>query len=135
MDQKSWVHFFGGPDPLFVIHPPFEELHRLWTIQQERRAAQRTTAKDGRNLDELGPILDIRNTEVCSWTPERDGKGKVTEVHLLHSITLGGKECKIAVRYRTKGALLGLVDALRHHCDDVWPPQDPGQFQGRGGRA
>lgn len=70
------------------------------------------------NLDERGGILPIDGElEVCSWTPERDGKGQCTQVHVLFKPL---PDMTMAIRLKSASACDALIAALTRHRNDVF---------------
>jgi len=71
---------------------------------------------ENRNVDEL--IFPIDTYDVGAWTPERDGKGKCTQVH----ITLRGRgiERPFVVRIKSRERLDSFINLLKEYGDIVW---------------
>lgn len=72
------------------------------------------------NLDEMQvDIYPISSYSVAAWTPERDGKGKATQVHL--SFTLEGMEdITFALRFKSQKEINRLILLLVQYRDEVW---------------
>lgn len=119
--RETWLFWTCGADPLEIHYTEFDRVHRLWRAQQDRRA-QNTTEFSGANLDEQDrPFVEFEHLEVYSWTPERDGKGKPEQVHLKMDVKIAGVPLTLVQRYKGKGALNSLIDALTKHREEVWP--------------
>lgn len=66
-----------------------------------------------------GIVMPVRGYHVGEWTPERDGKGKTTQVHLL--LEIGHEGPPIVLRLKSRKACETLISALQTHMDGVWP--------------
>lgn len=78
----------------------------------------------GRNCDD-GPMIISDHYSIYEWTPERDGKGKPTQVHLVIPVALStpGKpdiRLEVAMRIKSPRALDELVGVLLRHRQGVW---------------
>jgi len=69
------------------------------------------------NSDELLSVLEVGDYHVGSWTPERDGKGRPTQVHL----TLRVPAVAVVMRLKSARAVSRMTAALERHRNDVWP--------------
>lgn len=120
--RETWVFWTCGADPLQIHYSEFDRVHRAWRVHQERSAQNDPTKFSGANLDESDrPFVEFGKTEVCSWTPERDGRGTPEQVHLLFDVTIAGMPMRLVQRFKGKGALNALIDALTKHREEVWP--------------
>ena len=120
--RETWVFWTCGADPLQIHYSEFDRVHRLWRAEQERRAQNEPTAFSGANLDESDrPFVEFERIEVYSWTPERDGKGTPEQVHLKMDVKIADVPLTLVQRYKGKGALNSLIDALVKHREEVWP--------------
>ena len=117
------LHFYGGPFPLRIHAGDAAMAKRAHRVQQERRAAVGETSFSGENLDEREhPLVESGGgLNVYSWTPERDGRGKPQQVHLGIDIVVAGLPITVIHRFKTRGALDALIDAMVKHREDVWP--------------
>ena len=116
------VHFYGGPDPLLIHVSDADRVARAFRVQQERRAAGNETTFSGRNLDDSDrALVEGGGTNVYSWTPESDGKGQPEQVHMTFDLAVAGMRLTMVQRFKTRGALNALIDALVKHREDVWP--------------
>ena len=70
-----------------------------------------------KNLNEV--VFVVKGVEVASWTPERDGKGRLTQVHVRFHVQ--GSENPFVLRYKNRERLQEFIDALIEHRDNVWP--------------
>lgn len=62
--------------------------------------------------------------EVCAWTPEADGKGKTTQVHLvfdLATVFADLKMPKIVHRMKSGPGVDQLIRLLAEYRNEVWP--------------
>jgi hypothetical protein len=75
------------------------------------------TSDKPKNVNEI--MIPISGIEIGSWTPQKDGKGKAEQVHLM--IRLRGGEQPFVMRIKSRQAIQSLIDALILHRDDVWP--------------
>jgi hypothetical protein len=74
-----------------------------------------------RNLDELGfPILPVEEYSVNAWCPGRDGKGPMTQVHLMIKVGPG----YFAMRLKSPEELDRLIAALEEYRFMVWPTKE-----------
>ncbi len=69
-----------------------------------------------KNINEV--VFPIEEVEVASWTPERDGKGKCTQVHMI--LKARGAEHPMVVRFKSPVTLQNLIDSLIEHRDYVF---------------
>lgn len=125
-DGSVWaaqVHFFGGANPLPIHSGDAEAIERAHRVQQERRASHAVSGFSGQNLDESDrPLVETDGGfEVYSWTPGRDGQGKAEQVHLVIPVTIADVRLRLVHRFKTRGALDALLDAMVKHREDVWP--------------
>ena len=119
--REAWVFWSCGADPLEIHHSEFDRVHRMWRIHQERLAQTKTTF-DGRNLDESDrPLVEFENMSVYSWLRGRDGQGVPEQVHLQFDVVIAGVPLKLIKRFKGKGRLNALIDALTKHREEVWP--------------
>lgn len=72
-----------------------------------------------KNYSDMGMVCSVIQYTIASWTPERDGKGKCTQVHVMFEIDLPSIP-KIVLRLKSKGACDILIAALQRHRKDVW---------------
>lgn len=74
------------------------------------------------NLD--GPMFAIEEITIGAWTPERDGKGKLEQVHVM--LRLAGVGPPLVMRFKSAAGLDNFVRDLRTHRNFVWPgePED-----------
>lgn len=72
----------------------------------------------GRNLDEK-PHIALDGYHVYSWTPERGGRGKPEQVHVVFE--LEDPPLNFFMAMKSPRALDELVAALLRHRNDVWP--------------
>ena len=70
------------------------------------------------NVEDLGIKAEFDGYTVCSWNPEKDGKGPSTQVHLLMNFKNG---ISFAIRMKTKNAVNQMIAVLEFHRNDVWP--------------
>lgn len=74
---------------------------------------------DAQNLSDL-MILELDTIGINEWHPERDGKGKPTQVHLaLTPKNYPG--VRLIMRLKSRRAIDDLIAALQKHADSVWP--------------
>jgi hypothetical protein len=78
------------------------------------------------NIDELPPMLECDGCDVYSWTPERDGKGRPQQVHMVFPVTMSSPDSEplrfcVAMRLKSRRAVDEIIAALVRHRDDVWP--------------
>lgn len=72
----------------------------------------------GRNLDERRHIvLGDAQVAVYEWMPERDGKGKPEQVHLVLDVT---PEVALTVRFKSSDAIDRFIATLMRHRNSVW---------------
>lgn len=76
-----------------------------------------------RNLSEMADyVIEGARFGVYSWTPERDGKGVPTQVHLHFSVDVPGMgEVLFISRMKSHQAVDRCIRALRNHRNHVWP--------------
>lgn len=73
------------------------------------------------NCDQLrGNLLEIEEIGVYAWTPQRDGKGKCTQVH-LHIKLRTDDAVTMVTRFKSPRAINEFILALQKHRNDVWP--------------
>ena len=73
------------------------------------------------NLDEMQIVaipVDEVGMQIREYHPEKDGKGKPSEVHLLID---AGADTLLALRFMEPDTLRTLVGALSVHATNVWP--------------
>lgn len=120
--RETWVFWTCGADPLEIHYSEFERVQRAWRGQQERRAQNDPTKFAGVNLDESDrPVVELSETSVYSWVPGRDGQGVPEQVHMQLDVVLSGFPLRLVKRFKSKGALNALIDALIKHREEVWP--------------
>lgn len=73
----------------------------------------------GRPGDRLHAAYHVRAIEFGSWSPQRDGKGKSTEVHVV--LTVEGLEAPLVLRCKSRQSVQDLIDGLKIHQQDVFP--------------
>lgn len=85
----------------------------------------------GRELpDAEGPleapaiVVPIEQYSVNSWTPEPNGQGKCTQVHML--VELKDFPHPFAIRFKSADAINTLIGALERHRDHVFGEQADG---------
>ena len=72
----------------------------------------------GRNLADI-PHIPLDSYSVNEWTPERDGLGKTTEVHIIFDV----REPPFAfvMALKSPRAVNELIGILARHRNSVWP--------------
>lgn len=119
--RETWIFWTCGADPLEIHYSEFERVHRAWRAQEERRA-QTETSFVGQNLDESDrPFIEFEGTSVYSWVPGRDGQGVPEQVHMQIDVMIAGIPLKLVKRFKGKGGLNALIDALIARREEVWP--------------
>lgn len=73
----------------------------------------------GVNLDEM-KIFPIDSYDVFEWTPDRDGNGTPTQVHLMFNLG----PYKLAIRLKSAGECDRLIGTLTRHRLGVWPKKE-----------
>jgi hypothetical protein len=79
------------------------------------------------NCNQLGVVVPIKDYSVNSWTPEQDGKGKCTQVHVLFKMDIP-RMPGFVLRLKTKHSCQLLIDALEEHKKNVWGDRDEKRF-------
>lgn len=76
----------------------------------------------GKNIDDYSITIPAKGYRVAAWTPERDGKGTPTQVHLVIELD-GGPEIDgiAAMQLKTPRAVDELIGDLQRYRDQVWP--------------
>ena len=69
-------------------------------------------------------IHEIDSVDIASWTPERDGKGVCTQVHI--ECLVKGFQRPLVLRMKSRRVVQELVEALTFHMNDVWPTPTEG---------
>lgn len=70
----------------------------------------------GRNLDERRHVA-LDGYGVFEWTPERDGKGTPTEVHLVFDLE---GEIALVMAFKSADAVDKMIATLMRHRNGVW---------------
>lgn len=86
------------------------------------------TTDDDPPDEESGPrslagevFIDIEEIHVASWCPTPDGTGRPTQVWL--TLKLKGMEGHLRLRFTSPRTIGRVINNLRKHRDDVWPPE------------
>jgi hypothetical protein len=74
-----------------------------------------------RNLEDIPVKLPVRGYSVCEWTPEKDGKGKVEQVHLVLHLAGSLDGAEVIMRIKSRLEINRLIQVLERHRDGVWP--------------
>jgi hypothetical protein len=73
-----------------------------------------------RNLEELqGEFFDLAEITIAEWHPERDGRGRPTQVHLLLKL-VGRPDSTFVMRFRGPDTLALIINALTEHGTNVF---------------
>lgn len=75
-----------------------------------------TNMKDGT----YAPVPDGGLT-VCAWTPEEDGRGKATQVHLTFDLTHLVPGFHAVTRFKSAQGIDRLIRVLHEYRCEVWP--------------
>lgn len=70
------------------------------------------------NLADQGLRILEGMLHVSSWTPEPDGRGRPTQVHLVMSL---GNNLGVTCRLRSARAVDQLIHVLAEYRNEVWP--------------
>lgn len=62
--------------------------------------------------------LPVTRYQVAAWTPERDGNGKLEQLHVV--LWLQGAEMPMVMRFKSAQSVQDFIDALERHKKDVW---------------
>lgn len=106
------------------VSEPYSLVLELWKKAHETRADLPEASRVPTNVDEAAQeskFIEMEGYEVLSWTPERDGKGRSTQVWFVQRITLADLPVSIVLRLHSRGACQQLIDALARHMFDVFP--------------
>lgn len=76
----------------------------------------------GRNLVEF-KWYEFAGYEVAQWTPLPGGMGKPEQVHLVLHMDNAPDGVRFAMRLKSRRAAIELIDTIRAHADEVWPPE------------
>lgn len=71
----------------------------------------------GENLD-TKPTLFVEMEGVFEWTPERDGRGRPTEVHVVFDVADG--RARMIMRLKSSDAVDLFIATLMRHRNSVW---------------
>ena len=79
----------------------------------------KVTHHQNTNCNEL--VFPIESYTVAAWTPERDGKGTCTEVHV--ELRGRGMERPFVLRLKSRERVQNFIDLLTEYRDIVWPKE------------
>lgn len=65
-------------------------------------------------------MLEIEEIRVVEWCPTPDGSGPPEQVHM--TIKVLGVEALLVLRFKSPRTIGRLINNLRKHRDNVWPP-------------
>lgn len=77
-----------------------------------------------KNLDEFPALIPISGYRVCSWTPERDGKGKPEQVYIMLDLNEEFDGVSFAMRLKSKRAINEMIDTLIEYREEVWGDEE-----------
>ena len=120
-----------------------EELARLAKSKQKRISSMATELLEARERGTM-PTVDLAsqlstnrlptnmkdgvyvpcegaNLSVCAWTPEDDGRGKTTQVHLVLNLPNVMEGFKVVHRMKSGPGVDQLIRLLAEYRGEVWP--------------
>ena len=72
------------------------------------------------NIEDMAfQIVELEGIDIAQWHPEKDGKGKPTEVHMRLSVK-EFPQFGFAVRFKGKRTLDAVISSLAMHRRDVF---------------
>lgn len=71
-----------------------------------------------RNCETMGAVFCCDDLSVVQWHPERDGKGKPEQVHIVAS---PDGLSTIIMRLKSRNVAEQLAAAILEHAREVWP--------------
>lgn len=73
----------------------------------------------GKNIADYDVAILVKGYRTATWTPEKDGHGTPTQVHLV--MELDGIDGIVAMRFKSPRAIDSLIGDLLSYRDQVWP--------------